>query len=472
LQFVVWQPFLLWTRVSGNVEAYSYGVTEFIPAWGEPANHKFAIALLAATLTAMCLNVRRTTVAHWLWLAAFGILAAKARRNTALLGAVCGPLLIWHGGQWLHRFIPPPRRRNVGALRFGTLGMVASVLLALLVGAGYATEWFYRRSGAPYHHFGPGLLVQRYPIAAAQFLRNLPAEGDVLCENFADAGAFMYYSDPNTGGVALKKPARRVYMDGRLEAHTRERFQRLQTIRQTIGTPRGAARVDLPSGVRFLFVSHSRPEPLIALSLSDRFRLLHVSQAGALFARTDWPGRPNDWPAKANLDEWNRPPPSAKRVWWRQNPDSILFRMGYVFLHLGMHPAETGPVSRRAYRTQCIDLAVRYLAAARAEGIVEPHLVHGTLGLAHIQAFLYRPIFRQGERNDLDEALDCYDQIDLTRLDDENIRTFAVQRGFALLLNGRVEDARTQLRDILAGLPKDVRPQDMPSLTDLQRELR
>jgi hypothetical protein len=75
------QPLLLWTRISGQTKAYTYGVLEFIPTWQSGFFLVVAVALLVPAAAACAINFRRVPLAHWLWLAAIGALAVMARRK-------------------------------------------------------------------------------------------------------------------------------------------------------------------------------------------------------------------------------------------------------------------------------------------------------------------------------------------------------------------------------------------------------
>jgi len=77
-------------------------------------------------------------------------------------------------------------------------------------------------------------------------------------------------------------------MDGRLEAHSFDRFREQQKIEQALCTARGAGTVKLHDALRFFFVRWSSRDHLTALSASPRFRLLFVDTTGVCFARTDW----------------------------------------------------------------------------------------------------------------------------------------------------------------------------------------
>jgi len=358
------QPLLLWTRISGQTKAYTYGVLEFIPTWQSGFFLVVAVALLVPAAIACAVNFRRVPIAHWLWLAAVGALAVMARRNVALTGPVCGYLLTVHGGQVIRRIVTARRSRTGGHAGRGlalcdssserchasVLGSmlrgdmlpkmeawhhihritchralanaanIAAIALALVVAALCANELVFRLTGF-HRRFGPGLYRPNYPIDIASHLGTLKVRGDILCDNWGDAGTFIYFSRP-----------RRLWMDGRLEAHTLERFKSQGRISRELRKPASASTVDLPPEVRFIFVRGEAREALTAMARSQRYRLIRVDETGVCFERTDYPGRAGDeLPEGDNLGDFDRPLtapgeiaglPANVRRWWRQNPPS------------------------------------------------------------------------------------------------------------------------------------------------------
>jgi len=395
------------------------------------------------TFAAMIANMRRVPLAHWLWLGVFAVLAAQARRNVALLGPVYGYLLAVHGAEALARFAQrvPKLARGGAALR------TAAVAAALLVAAGYATEWMHQIEGSACR-FGAALQRELYPIDTARRLAELPGEGGIYCENFGDAGTFMYHAWPR----------RRTYMDGRLEAHPAERFAEQVRIRRSLTTPAGADAVDLPEKVRFLVVRCDHPRQLEALSQSSRFRLVFVEPATATFERTDLPAAASTADALSRLD---RPlqrdgqvqdMPVEPRRWFRANPRPINYNTGQMLLRLG-RPAGTGlftPLQRR-----CTLLATRYLTAAAGE----PRIARGTS--TGMQAWAWRQLAQQTPATPTPDrpvdihsarALHLYGQLDLSDLSAPETREFAMQRFYAMLHDRQLDAAWEAMQDLLARL--------------------
>ena len=417
------QPLLLWTRISGQTAAFTKGVSEFLPTWQSGLYCTLAAGMVAPTALACLLRWRTVPLAHAAWLAAFAGLAMLACRNVALTGPVCGYLLALHGGQLWRKLRRPqgtgresangsPTCRQAG--RFGRLSRfpvvpalrIASLALALGFAAVFATEWPFRVEDVP-RRFGPGLFGLNYATEVGQHLAAVPGGGDIFCENWGDAGPFIYYCQP-----------RRVWMDGRLEAHELDRFLSQGRISEALRTPRSAATVELPPELRFFFVRSLSRDHLTSLARSGRFRLRFVDPTGQCFERMDWQGAaPPQCPAgsgealrrvparqganrETNLADYDRPlgatmqvegVPVEPRRWWRQNPTSPNYRLGAMFLWLGWQPTQDLDAADFA-RAHLNLLAVRYLEAARADALTDYSATTGMLAYAHQQRAMYEDV--------------------------------------------------------------------------------
>jgi len=472
------QPLLLWTRISGQTKAYTYGVLEFIPTWQSGFFLVVAVALLVPATIACAVNFRRVPIAHWLWLAAIGAVAVMARRNVALTGPVCGYLLTVHGGQVIRRIITALQasnarifgdrhRRGQQSRRAGAsesvpifalpAANIAAILLALVVAALCANELVFRLTGF-HRRFGPGLYRPYYPIDIASHLGTLKVRGDILCDNWGDAGTFINFSRP-----------RRLWMDGRLEAHTLERFKSQGRISRELRKPASASTVELPPEVRFIFVRGEAREALTAMARSQRYRLIRVDETGVCFERTDYPGRAGDeLPEGDNLGDFDRPLtspgeiaglPANVRRWWRQNPPSRYYPIGAEMLWLAWRPPNTPDDPDDRLRRTAGLLAVRYLEAALAEGLHDRTVTLGMLAQAYQQRALLEDV-TPGEAEPIDfcsaRALQLYGQIDLSRLDDADIRGFAEQHVDALVRARRLDAAERAAAQMLRNAPADL----------------
>ncbi|HUS48312.1 MAG TPA: hypothetical protein VM098_09335, partial [Phycisphaerae bacterium] len=467
-------PLKLWSRISGEAFYYTYGVAEFRPTYEHLSAHPVAMALLGLSAAAMAVNARRVPISHLLWLVPFGLLGLMAVRNLSLLAPVCGYLLAWHGGQVLGR-IASGRNRLARAGRYATWAMAAAALAAV---AGYATEYTYRVTGSG-RRFGAGLARDYYPVALAKYLGSLQAPGDVLALNFGDASTFIYYS----------YPTRRVWMDGRLEIRSLERFRRQHDMKEELKTRQSAARVRLPRSVRFLIARRDARRQLAAMMQCPRFRLIRVDPAGACFARLDYSdGRPisqlaDELPEMPNLSDFDRPlgPDGlvvgiggARRRWYRNNPYSVSCHIGSLMLFLGDDGSDVPPGSAGALQRQCSLLAVRYLAAAHNEALLPEAAVAGMLAQAHQQwahqtaqsASIAAPI-----DIDLARALHLYGGIDMSALDELDLWTFGLMhiRG---QIQGRHLDAAIQTADaFLEMLPPRERMNPPPEYVQMRNTL-
>jgi len=472
------QPLLLWTRISGQTEAYTYGVLEFLPTWQSVFYLFVALAVLVPAAVACAINFRRVPIAHWLWLAAVGALAVMARRNVALTGPVCGYLLTIHGGQIIRRIAVALQASNarksgdrhrrgqqhaasepvpIFALPAAKAATAGAILLALAVAVLCATEVTFRLTGF-HRRFGPGLYRPNYPIDIATWLGTLKVRGDILCDNWGDAGTFIYFSRP-----------RRLWMDGRLEAHRLERFKSQGRIEQAMRKLVSASTVELPPEVRFIFVRWASRETMTALARSGRFRLVRVDETGACFERTDYPGRfADELPAGDNLGDFDRALtapgeiaglPADVRRWWRQNPPSRYYPIGAEMLWLAWRPPNEPSDPNDPLRRKAGLLAVRYLESALAEGLYDRTVTLGMLAQAYQQRALLENV-TPGEAAPIDfwsaRALYLYGQIDLSRLDDEDVRSFAEQHVDALVRARRLDAAEHAAADMLRDAPADL----------------
>jgi len=420
-------PIRLWVRISGQAFHYTYGVSELRPTWQSLGRHGEAIFVAALTILAMAGNRKALPAAHIVWFAAMVALAALARRNVGLAGPVMGYLLAWHGQASLVRLMRRRPRWVAGTLPV-RVTLTALVSIAVLLST---NSQIWRWMGWS-KRFGPGIQAEKYPIAAARFLHDLPGKGDILCGNFGDASTFINFSSPT----------RRLYMDGRLEAHSRKRFIDYYRIVNELRTARSADKADLPETVRFIFVSQDMSAPLAALSQSRRFRLVYLDQAGACFARTDWHLDTTALP-KDNLPEWRyvldgpaaSPLPYRQATWWARNPFPANYSFAAMLLSLG----QTDRIRRQATtetQIECVLQACRYLESARLSGEQPRETVTGTLAQAYQQLALQAEDVPEQERLPVDalsaRALWLYRGMDFSHLGDAETLMYAQQQVVAM----------------------------------------
>jgi hypothetical protein len=228
------------------------------------------LALLAGT--ALLVEARALRGRHLLLVAAFGLLALAAQRNTALFLAV-GPLVAVRGwGAFLDRRPVPEGVRRAGALALA----LALVALAADVWRGE----FHLRIGDSRE---PGLSVVRplYPIGAADWIAEHRPPGPIF-HNMAD-GAYLIWR---------LHPDYKVLADGRLEVFG-------TTLRELDGSkPPDFHRLD----ARYRFGLALLPYGLLdfvglmrELAKDPGWRLVYADEVSALFARVPPGGVP--WPA-------------------------------------------------------------------------------------------------------------------------------------------------------------------------------
>ena len=444
-------PLLLWGRISGQAIYYTYGVSELRPSWQSPGQHVEVIGLILLALGLMIANFRKLPLAHIVWLTAMVALAAMARRNIALAGPIVAYMLAWHGSAGISRLF-----RTTGKMpRLSWLLNTCMVVIAVVITASACTSELWRRLGWN-RRFGAGLQTEKYPIATAQFLRTMAGGGDIFCENFGDASTFIYASHPE----------HRVYMDGRLEAHSQARFVDQHNIATAMRTEKSAQNVKLPESIRFVFVSDKMPEPLAALSQSSRFRLCHLDLAGACFIHLAWQGNSSDSP-DFDFTQWEFdlepsgicPVSEPARTFWAQNPPPATHRFGAMLLSLGQRSAyRRGLITKDQQR--CITLAVRYLEAARLRRQLGSDTLRGTLAQAYQQKAMQTDINPSPAVPidvSLARALHIYRQMDLTHLGSQESLMFAQQQILAMQQARQIDAATRVAKTFLNRLPSEQR---------------
>lgn len=473
------QPLILWTRISGEGIYYVYGVSELQRTWEALGNHLDAVALVGAMTLAMLVHIRKMPLGHLLWAIPFVALALLARRNVGLMAPVCGYLLAWHGGAMLRA--AAVHAPNLGRAA-GPLAALAT-LAGLAVSAGYATGYIFRIERTN-DQLGAGLAPHQYPIELAQYLGDLPAKGDLLNLSFGDASTFIEYS----------YPARKVWMDGRLEIHSTGRFHRLQEILTDLRQgPGAAARVVLPRSVRFVVARYddARISSLMNAPAmrggpdSRRFKLVRLDGVAACFADTQWTdARPEaeiaaELPLTANVKDFDLPLhedgrigdlPAVHRRWYRQNPVSMYARIASMMLSLGQ--VERGPDAgpNAALQRRCSLLAVRYYEAARIEGTQGEAMDNYLLAQA-LQQWALACGESAGVAAPIDislaRALYLTGQVDLAAVPPENVFTLGLLRIQGLAQGRHLEAAWktvVMLGDLLPPRQRVSPPQDYVDL--------
>lgn len=474
-------PFVLARRISGKEFYYTYGVSELQPTYEVLSYHSDAILLVCVTALAMILNFRRVPLAHMAWFGVFAFLSLLARRNAALLGPVCGYLLAVHGQDIIARVVQ--RKRRLSSI--GPVAAVVAITLAGAVSYGYATERVFRHRGI-FNRFGAGLQTDNYPTDIAKWLGNLKADGDIMCDGFGDAGVFIYYnSTPDT----RETPVRKVYLDGRNEFHTLQRFIEVHRIRRELGSTSGAASVALPSDVRFIFVRYDNTGALSSMMQNpQRFRLVRLDDMGACFARLDWTGtvreRPtSNLPDRPNIDDYERALDAngllagwnyEKPAWYRQNPPATTYRLGTMFLALGRCDWDARVSAPSRLQKQCLLLSLRYLNSAVRENLAPAAVTVGGLAMACQQRSFQSPELPEDAPLDVNSAraLYLFDRLNLSRIDEQNAQQLAMERVRAFLQARQIDAADAAMRDLMENiLPPRLRVNPPEQDTNLRRAI-
>lgn len=447
------------TRISGG--DYTRGVTELQPTYEVFRFYVEGIFLVILTLGAMLASARKLSIGHVGVLAVFLVLGLMARRNVGLLAPIAAYMLAIYGACVL---------KDIARL-LPNLSRVATPFLLLMTAAALALSTGYLTGAIPrFHHHGPlpgpGLQTDTLNINMARFLADLPAEGDILCENFGDAGPFLYYSSHNRDN-----PRRLMYMDGRLEAHSLQRFRDINAIRNELSWSDSAEEVVLPESVRFIVVRYDAEDRLTALMNTPRFRLIYVDIAGACFQRMDWnggqPGRTDDvkMPVAINLTEFDLPLLRDGRIensrqipyrWYRQNPPPMDYQLGTILLVVGQQATHAKVNSATPDQRKCILLAARYLSAALAAGDGNCNQFRGMLAQAFGQRAM-QEYFDPSRTIPIDinaaVALHLYSRINLNGLDGGPRQVFSMQWILTLLQAGHLDEAQSLIARLIAAHP-------------------
>jgi hypothetical protein len=395
-------PLLLSTRLSDPT--YVTGVTELHRTTSEYLKTNPEVILLTLlTACAMLANFRNMPFGHIGIFAVFVVMAMLALRNVGMLGPVLGFLLALHGGSALRELgnWKPFLKRLAPVFSFFLASGAIALSSLFLVGMAQR----FRGVGTP----GAGLQRDNFNIDAAKLLADLDVQGDLMCENFGDGGVFDFYLSHDR-----QTPRRLLYMDGRLEAHSLEKFNRMKDYRTAFSSASTAGVVELPETIRFILVRYESVSELPALMGAhyeppaaggakhsvNRYRLICVDQAGALFQRMDWneglPG-PHDnvaVPEEPSFDGIDLPlgrdgllqgVNHPTESWYRHNLPPVTLRVANLLLDLGKQTFSAEPNSAGPVRQKCIVLAIRHFHAAQAEHLGDLNQAAALLAQAYAQ---------------------------------------------------------------------------------------
>jgi tetratricopeptide (TPR) repeat protein len=153
--------------------------------------------------------------------AAFGYLAVQAVRSAALFAVVGGTVLAGNLCDWADRMTRGEDPSAPGARRFALRALVNLGLAGLLVGWGAAlvTDRYYRWSGDR-RHFGFGETPLEFAHGAARFAGRPGLPERALVYELGQTGVYVFHN----------APARKIYLDARLEVPDNKTFETYRTV--------------------------------------------------------------------------------------------------------------------------------------------------------------------------------------------------------------------------------------------------
>lgn len=230
-------PYTLFQRVSGPHRAFYRrysaefrGTGEFISEFGLGAFQDLTILLLACLFTACCgtfawLFLRRALRLYRLLLfMAFTYLTWQMSRNSVLFAIVAGAILTANISDITALVQTNSRESNRSnlpqILRWFVAALLAGFMISLPTGIYHQT-----RRAAIRRHFGFGEAAW-FGHDAAKFLSQAGMPKHIYATHEGQAAVCLYHLGPE----------KRIFVDARLETHTRETLQRYLQIRNQIAT--------------------------------------------------------------------------------------------------------------------------------------------------------------------------------------------------------------------------------------------
>jgi tetratricopeptide (TPR) repeat protein len=354
---------LLLERIAGD-NVVGRSIAEFqapFSGFGRTASVA-AFGLLAAIMVAgVAFAWRSCRSSDLLLLAAFLALALLARRNIALFSLVAlaaGVPAVAAAWDRLREVIQR-RRPSAGRLLAGAGPLLAGLVCVASVGlmTDVVSNRFYARDGTQ-RFFGLGIAPGFYPEGAADFVARANPHGEI-------------FNDLTMGGYLAWRlhPARRLFIDGRLEVHDATLFAAYLAAQQD---PRQFDRLVERYGIRTVVWSHRNALEagplLLHLAGGQEWRLAFLDLAAAVFTRVE-PGDPADGSGGSPLDRPDTVPrllEEAARAELRARADDPLpgwlrrvcprvevpaAEVGAaIFLALVGRPAQAEPLLRDAVR--------------------------------------------------------------------------------------------------------------------------
>jgi tetratricopeptide (TPR) repeat protein len=266
-------------RVAGE-NVFGRNIAEFqapFSGFGATASIAGFAVLAAAVVVAMIAGWRASTAADRLLVAAFLTLALLARRNIPLFALVALPAASPAAALSWRRLLERLERSGARLAAAGrSVPAIAGCVCAVALIGDVASNRFFARDGTQ-RSLGTGVAPGVFPEEAAGWIAAHRPAGQV-------------FHDMAAGGYLAWRwwPARRTYIDGRLEVHSKELFA------VYLGAEQDPVRFEEEARLRDIRVvlwSHTQvleAAPLLKHLASDPgWSLVHLDLAASVFARRD-----------------------------------------------------------------------------------------------------------------------------------------------------------------------------------------
>ena len=242
----------------------------------------FVLALLGVVSFALAWrNGRPRAFRLILFLAAF-YLGWQATRNSALFAVIAAVVAVWNLDDAfpasLDRDAPSPKRRKAKPIRsrFAVGSVLAFVVLAILVLSGSLYTW-----AGEGRTIGLGEKPRWYAHEACAFLSRPDTPARIVAFNLGQAGVCVHHVSP----------AKKLFIDPRLEVNTADTFQRYVTSLRKLW--RGESAWEIPLGIDYgkpdevpaiLIERGVLDRAIAALSRDIHWRQVHADDVAVVFA--------------------------------------------------------------------------------------------------------------------------------------------------------------------------------------------
>lgn len=296
-------PLELFRKIGGDDGFYRraigelQGIGDFLFKHGPFASPYLALFLLAAVLAVVSFGLTlakgRVSVFRLLLFAAFFWLGWQAKRNSGLFALVTATVTLWNAGDAFALFRAPGKRSatsratsapaasrapvsSLAPVSSPALRGAAAVALAITA-IGVVNGSFYDVAGEG-RTFGLGERADWFPHEAARFMARPGMPDRALCFELGAAAVYLFHNGP----------ARKVFIDPRLEVAPRPVFERFLAMMRgaAAGDPAWTDGLGTSDPVQWpaLLVARGRTSAMLRGLLSDaRWRPVYADAAGVVF---------------------------------------------------------------------------------------------------------------------------------------------------------------------------------------------